>query len=207
MIGSGDHTPNSYPLMEDFYTLQGEGFHTGTAAYFIRLAGCDVGCVWCDVKDSWDADKYPIVAADEILNRALKFESKTAVITGGEPAIYDLNYLTELLKENKFKVHIETSGTRHLSGVLDWITVSPKKFKEPLNETLVAADELKVIINHPSDLAWALSFKNRVNENCKLFLQPEFEKREKMIPMITEFILMHPEWRISLQTHKIIGIP
>ena len=195
------------PLMEDFHTLQGEGYHTGTSAYFIRLAGCDVGCVWCDVKESWDAADHNIVSVTEIVNRAKNSKAPIAVITGGEPALYDLTELTNELIRLGIRVHIETSGTRELKGKFHWVTVSPKKFKNPLESVLNKADEYKLVVYDKSDMAWALKYVNNLKPGCKLFLQPEYSRKEKMTPIINKYILEHPEWRISLQTHKIIGIP
>jgi organic radical activating enzyme len=197
----------TYPVMEAFYTLQGEGAHTGKAAYFIRLGGCDVGCVWCDVKDSWDADKHPQFLVDDIVKGALEYPGRMIVITGGEPCMHNLSALTSALKANGFKINIETSGAHPLSGKLDWICLSPKKFKAPLPEVLPKAQELKVVIYHKSDFEWAEQYANKVNEGCRLFLQPEWDKREQMTPLIISYIHQHPKWTLSLQTHKYIGVP
>lgn len=197
----------SYPVMEHFYTLQGEGVHTGKAAYFIRLGGCDVGCVWCDVKESWDAAAHPTMTASDIAAQAAAHKGRIAVITGGEPAMHQLDGLCDALHAQGFKIHIETSGAHPLSGKLDWVTLSPKKFKAPLPECLLAANELKVVIYHRSDFAWALQHAAAVGEGCKLFLQPEWSKREEVTPMIIDFVKEHPEWQLSLQTHKYINIP
>jgi organic radical activating enzyme len=193
--------------MEHFYTLQGEGLHTGKAAYFIRLGGCDVGCVWCDVKDSWDASKHPAMSSAEIVDLAIEYRGRIAVITGGEPAMYDLSSLCDELHARNFKTHIETSGAYPLTGDLDWITLSPKKFKAPLEECLAKADELKVVVFHPSDFAWAELHAAKVKPGCLLYLQPEWSKKEIITPLIIDYIKEHPEWQLSLQTHKYINIP
>lgn len=193
--------------MEHFYTLQGEGRHTGNAAYFIRLGGCDVGCVWCDVKDSWDAESHPKMSVQEITAHATSTPTKIAVITGGEPAMYNLTALCDELHGAGLKTHIETSGAYSLSGALDWVTVSPKKFKAPIDETLQKADELKVVIYHKSDFDWAEQHAAKVGPNCKLYLQPEWSKKDTMTPMIIDYIMQHPQWELSLQTHKYINIP
>lgn len=201
------HARTSYPIMEQFYTIQGEGVFAGYAAWFIRLAGCDVGCVWCDVKDSWDASGYPEVEAAVLAEHAASSGAKIVVITGGEPAMYDLNSLTDALKSRGLKVHIETSAAHPLRGHFDWITLSPKKFKFPLDDELIKANELKVIVYNKSDLQWAQSFENRVSLNAKLLLQPEWDKREEMLPLVVDFVKNNPHWQISLQTHKYIGVP
>jgi len=193
--------------MEHFYTLQGEGYYAGQAAYFIRLGGCDVGCVWCDVKDSWDAGRHPQMNTKEIVDIAKRSPARIAVITGGEPAMYDLTALSNALHKEGFSVHIETSGAYPLSGSLDWVTLSPKKFKAPLKECLGQANELKVVIYNKSDFTWAEEHEKAVHENCKLYLQPEWSKKEQINPLIIEYIKQHPEWQLSLQTHKYINIP
>jgi organic radical activating enzyme len=193
--------------MEAFYTLQGEGAHTGTAAYFIRLGGCDVGCVWCDVKESWDANKHPKVPVDNIVEEAKRQPGRLVVITGGEPLMHDLGPLTKALHSQGFTINIETSGAHPLSGELDWICLSPKKFKAPLPEILPLAHELKVVIYHKSDFEWAEGFAQKVSPACRLFLQPEWEKREQMTPLIIDYIQRYPQWQLSLQTHKYIGVP
>ena len=193
--------------MERFYTLQGEGVHTGKAAYFIRLGGCDVGCVWCDVKDSWDAAAHPLLTTKDITAAAASHKGRIAVITGGEPAMHDLTALCNSLHLEGFQAHIETSGAHPLSGGLDWVTLSPKKFKPPLPECMAVANELKVVIFHPSDLQWAEEHAAKVPPSCRLFLQPEWSKREKITPLIIDYIKQHPEWQLSLQTHKYINIP
>jgi organic radical activating enzyme len=197
----------TYPVMEAFYTLQGEGAHTGRAAYFIRLGGCDVGCVWCDVKDSWDADKHPKLTVEEMVKSALQHPARLIVITGGEPLMHDLEPLTNALRAKGFTVNIETSGAHPLSGQLDWICLSPKKFKEPLSSVVPLANELKVVIFHKSDFAWAEAFAAQVSPSCKLYLQPEWDKREQMTPLIIDYIHNNPKWGLSLQTHKYIGVP
>jgi len=196
-----------YPVMEHFYTLQGEGLHTGKAAYFIRLGGCDVGCVWCDVKDSWDADKHPKMSVQEIVNIASSHPGRIAVITGGEPAMHDLSPLCDALHEAGFKVHIETSGAHPLSGKLDWVTLSPKKFKAPLQANMSGASELKIVLYNKWDFAWAELYAQKVGPDCRLYLQPEWSKKEKIVPQIIEYIQEHPQWQLSLQTHKYINIP
>ena len=193
--------------MEHFYTLQGEGVHTGKAAYFIRLGGCDVGCVWCDVKDSWDAAAHPVMTTNEIVAIALKHEGRIAVITGGEPAMHDLTDLCNALHKAGFRTHIETSGAHPMTGDLDWVTLSPKKFKAPLAPVLAKADELKVVVFHRSDLEWAEQHAALVPPDCKLFLQPEWSKRDIITPLIIDYIKQHPRWQLSLQTHKYINIP
>ncbi|GAO45593.1 7-carboxy-7-deazaguanine synthase QueE [Flavihumibacter petaseus] len=195
------------PLMEAFYTLQGEGRHQGRAAYFIRLGGCDVGCVWCDVKDSWDADKHPLTAINDMVHGAATYPGRLAVITGGEPLLHQLDELTDALKAAGFETNIETSGSSPLSGQWDWICLSPKKFKAPLPEVVEKADELKVVIFHPSDFKWAEQWAAQVKPGCKLYLQPEWEKREKMMPLIIQYILDNPQWELSIQSHKYIGVP
>ncbi len=205
-------TPNislsvAYPVMEAFYSLQGEGAHTGRAAYFIRLGGCDVGCVWCDVKDSWDASKHPLISVTEIVQKASSFPGRLAVITGGEPLMHNLDALTTALKIAGFSVNIETSGSSPLSGQLDWICLSPKKFKSPLMEVIEKANELKVVVFNKSDFEWAEKYAALVPSTCKLFLQPEWDRRNEMTPQIVDYIQQNPQWQLSLQTHKYIGVP
>ena len=195
------------PVMEHFYTLQGEGFHQGKAAYFIRLGGCDVGCVWCDVKESWDAEKHPKFEV-----RSLKFEvektpAKIVVITGGEPMMYNLDSWTKELQQARLKTHLETSGAYPLSGSWDWICLSPKKFKAPLPEILPLAHELKVVVFNRSDFDWAEKYAALVSPTCKLYLQPEWDNSSEMTPLIIEYIKTHPEWELSLQIHKYINVP
>ncbi len=190
-----------------FYSLQGEGYHQGKAAFFIRLAGCDVGCVWCDVKESWDANKHPHLSIDEIVNAALAHPSKIAIVTGGEPLLHVLDPLTTALKTAGFQTHIETSGSSPLSGQWDWICLSPKKFKFPLEESVAAASELKVVVFNKSDIDWAESFEKRVSPNCKLYLQPEWDKADTMTPLAIDYIKAHPHWELSAQLHKYIQVP
>ena len=194
------------PLMEAFYTIQGEGFHKGTAAYFIRVGGCDVGCHWCDVKESWDANLHPPTSIDEMVKEAASY-SKTIVITGGEPLTWDMGPLTQKLKESGCKIHIETSGAYPLSGTWDWICLSPKKIKLPTEEIYAVANELKVIVFNKHDFEFAEAQAARVNNNCILYLQPEWSKREKMIPLIVDYVMKNPKWKVSLQTHKYLNIP
>ncbi len=195
------------PLMEEFYTIQGEGFHSGKAAYFIRLGGCDVGCHWCDVKESWDAELHPLTSADQIVENSAKYPGKAVVVTGGEPLIYNLDYLTSELQKKGIKTFIETSGAYPLSGTWDWICLSPKKFKAPRPEIGPAAGELKVIVFNKSDFIWAEEHAKMVSENCKLYLQPEWSKSAEITPLIIEYVMNNPKWEISLQTHKYLNIP
>ncbi len=197
----------SYPVMEHFYTLQGEGAYSGQAAYFIRLGGCDVGCVWCDVKESWDASVHPTMKVDEIVALASAQPGRIAVITGGEPAMYNLTALCDALHSKGFRVHIETSGAYPIRGSFDWITLSPKKFKAPIDESLAKANELKVVVYNKSDFKWGEEHAQKVSDKCILYLQPEWSKKEEMTPSIISYIQAHPEWQLSLQTHKYINIP
>lgn len=194
------------PLMEEFYTIQGEGFHTGTAAYFIRVGGCDVGCHWCDVKESWNAALHPPTHIETIVANAAKYAG-TVVITGGEPLTWDMGPLTQKLKNFGLKVHIETSGAYQLSGVWDWICLSPKKTKLPVDNVYAAAHELKVIIHNKHDFIFAEEQAEKVNGNAILFLQPEWSKKEEMTPLIVDYVMANPKWRVSLQTHKYLNIP
>ncbi len=195
------------PIMEAFYTLQGEGEHSGKAAYFIRLGGCDVGCLWCDVKESWDADHHPKTDLKSIIDEALKFPGRLAVITGGEPLMYNLDALTMGLQEQGFETNIETSGVYELSGNWDWICFSPKKFKKPHGSIYPAANELKAIIYNKSDFQFAEEHAALVDPNCKLLLQPEWSRQETMLPLIIDYIKDNPKWKMSLQTHKYMLIP
>lgn len=195
------------PVMEHFYTLQGEGVHQGKAAYFIRLAGCDVGCVWCDVKESWEADKHPVYSIEELVQFVTATPARIVVITGGEPLLHDLMPLSAALHTAGLRVHIETSGSSPLSGELDWITLSPKKFKAPLADVLPFASELKIVVFNKSDFAWAETWAAQVSPECRLFLQPEWSKRDVMTPMIVEYIKANPQWQLSLQVHKYINVP
>ena len=194
------------PLMEEFYTIQGEGFHKGTAAYFIRVGGCDVGCHWCDVKESWNPESHPPTAIKAIAQNANKY-SKTIVITGGEPLTWDMGPLTSLLKQMGMNTHIETSGAYPLSGSWDWICLSPKKMKLPTQQVYKAANELKVIIYNKNDFEFAEKQAEKVGEDCILYLQPEWSKRETMIPQIVDYVMANPKWMVSLQTHKYLNIP
>jgi organic radical activating enzyme len=193
--------------MELFYSLQGEGYHQGKAAFFIRLAGCDVGCVWCDVKDSWDASKHPVLSVEEIVAAAAAHPSRIAIVTGGEPLLHELDPLTTALRAAGFQTHIETSGSSPMSGSWDWVCLSPKKFKAPLAESIKAADELKVVVFNKSDFDWANSFVNDVNTDCKKYLQPEWEKSDAMTPLVIEYIKQNPSWELSAQLHKYIQVP
>lgn len=195
------------PLMEEFYTIQGEGFNTGKAAYFIRLGGCDVGCHWCDVKESWDPNLHPLTPTHSIIQNASQYPAKSVVITGGEPLTYNLDRLCTGLKSLGIKIFLETSGAYTLSGSWDWICVSPKKFKAPLPELLIKANELKIIVFNDSDFEWAEKYAREVQPFCKLYLQPEWSRSEKMIPKIVDYVMNHPKWEISLQTHKYLHIP
>ena len=194
------------PLMEAFYTIQGEGYHKGTAAYFIRIGGCDVGCHWCDVKESWDAELHPPTAIETIADQAAKF-SDTIVVTGGEPLMWDMNPLTSLLKQKTLKTHIETSGAYPLTGDWDWICLSPKKRKLPISEVYSKANELKVIVYNKDDFKFAEEQAAKVAQDCILYLQPEWSVREKVTHSIVEYVMKHPKWKISLQTHKYLNIP
>jgi 7-carboxy-7-deazaguanine synthase len=194
------------PLMEEFYTIQGEGYHTGTAAYFIRIGGCDVGCHWCDVKESWNAELHPPTHIGQIVENAKKY-SETIVVTGGEPLMWDMTELTTNLKAQNLKVHIETSGAYKLSGTWDWICLSPKKNKLPTQTVYDNANELKVIIHNKHDFIFAEEQAQKVNPNAILFLQPEWSKKEEMTPQIVDYVMANPKWRISLQTHKYLNIP
>lgn len=193
--------------MESFYTLQGEGYHQGRAAYFIRLGGCDVGCVWCDVKDSWDASKHPLVSVEQVVAEASAFPGRLAVITGGEPLMHPLDELTAALKTAGFETNLETSGSSPMSGHWDWVCLSPKKFKAPLPDAIAAANELKVVIFNKSDFAWAELYASQVKAGCKLYLQPEWDKKDLITPLIVDFVKSHPQWELSIQSHKYIDVP
>ena len=194
------------PLMEEFYTIQGEGYHTGKAAYFIRVGGCDVGCHWCDVKESWNAELHPPTLANTIVEHAKKY-SDTVVITGGEPLMWSMDYLTKKLQQHGIKTHIETSGAYSFSGSWNWFCLSPKKTKLPLEEVYKEADELKIIIFNKSDFKFAEEQAAKVGSNCELFLQPEWSKKEKMTELIVDYVMKNPKWKVSLQTHKYLNIP
>ena len=190
-----------------FYSLQGEGYHQGKAAFFIRLAGCDVGCVWCDVKDSWDASKHPVLSIDEIVASAAAHPARLAIVTGGEPLLYNLDALTTALKKAGFEVNIETSGSSPLSGKWDWVCFSPKKFKVPLDECILVASELKVVIFNTHDFEWAETYAQQVAPSCKLYLQPEWDKANQITPLVIEYIKANPKWELSAQLHKYIQVP
>ncbi|WP_397362085.1 7-carboxy-7-deazaguanine synthase QueE [Olleya sp. R77988] len=194
------------PLMEEFYTIQGEGYHKGTAAYFIRIGGCDVGCHWCDVKESWIADLHPPTKTETIVTNAKKY-SDTVVVTGGEPLTWDMTELTKQLKSEGCKIHIETSGAYELTGEWDWICLSPKKMKLPTQGVYDKANELKCIIYNKDDFKFAEEQAEKVNNNCILYLQPEWSKRDTMIPLIVDYVMANPKWKVSLQTHKYLNIP
>jgi 7-carboxy-7-deazaguanine synthase len=202
-----EYTDVQYPVMEHFYTLQGEGFYSGQAAYFIRLGGCDVGCVWCDVKESWDADAHAKMSVKTMKELVELHPGKIVVVTGGEPSMHDLLPITNVLQTAGMRTHIETSASSPLTGNWDWVTLSPKKFKAPLPENMHLADELKIIVFNKSDFAWAEEFAAQVKPECKLYLQPEWDKRDAMTPLIIDYIQQNPKWQLSLQTHKYINIP
>ena len=195
------------PLMEEFYTIQGEGYHSGKPAYFIRVGGCDVGCHWCDVKESWDAALHPLTNTDVIVANACKYPGKAVVVTGGEPSMYNLQYITDQLKKNGIKTFIETSGAYLLTGSWNWVCLSPKKTSVPLPENYAKAHELKIIVYNKNDFDWAEKNANLVNKTCKLFLQPEWSKTKEMMPLIVDYVMAHPKWNVSLQTHKYMNIP
>jgi 7-carboxy-7-deazaguanine synthase len=195
------------PLMEDFYTIQGEGYHTGKPAWFARIGGCDVGCSWCDVKESWNAALWPLTRSDEIIRRVESCPAKSVVITGGEPLMYNLNYLCAELKKREFCIYLETSGSHPLTGKWDWICLSPKKFSPPLEDIYNKVDEYKVIIQSKGDFDWAEKNVHRLRKDCKLFLQPEWSRAEDIMEPIIEYVKVNPRWSISLQTHKYMGIP
>jgi 7-carboxy-7-deazaguanine synthase len=195
------------PVMEDFYTIQGEGFYQGHAAYFIRLGGCDVGCVWCDVKESWDASVHPLIPVEQIAEKAAGSGSPVAVITGGEPVMYDLSVLTRTLKDAGLRTHIETSGVYPLTGTWDWVCFSPKKFKTPHPSIFEKANELKIIVFNKSDFSWAEEFAAQVVKHCRLYLQPEWSKEKEMLPLIVDYVKANPKWEVSLQIHKYMNIP
>lgn len=198
---------DTHPLMEAFYTLQGEGYHQGRAAYFIRLGGCEVGCVWCDVKESWNVAAHPQVSIENMVAAAAQHPGRLAVVTGGEPAMHNLNSLTEALQKAGFETNIETSGVYPLTGSWDWVCFSPKKFKAPHVSVYAQANELKVVIYHKSDLLWAEEHAQKVSNTCKLYLQPEWSKASEVTPQIVEYIKDNPRWQISLQVHKYLDIP
>ena len=197
----------AYPVMERFYTLQGEGAFSGQAAYFIRIAGCDVGCSWCDVKESWDATLHPTVGIDTLVEDAAAHPGKIVVVTGGEPLMYDLQPLTNALKDKGLRTHIETSGAHPLSGEWDWICLSPKKFSYPIDGVAAFANELKVIVFNQHDFKWAELYAAQVQADCILLLQPEWSREAELLPTIIDYVKQNPQWRISLQTHKYMNIP
>lgn len=195
------------PLVEDFYTIQGEGFHSGKPAYFIRLGGCDVGCRWCDAKNTWNPKLYPPVDIEEVIQRTLACPARAIVITGGEPLLYPLKHLTERLRALNLETFLETSGSHPFSGCFDWVCLSPKRQQPPLEEAFDRADELKVIIETEEDFLWAEENRRKVSRNCRLYLQPEWSRSEEMMEKIVEYAKAHPEWSISIQTHKYMRIP
>ncbi len=199
--------PAFLPVMESFHTIQGEGHYSGTSAYFVRLGGCDVGCKWCDVKASWDASQYDWVSIQSIVDEVIVSGAKLAVITGGEPLMYDLEELTNALKVKGIQTNIETAGVYKLTGNWDWICFSPKRFKKPIEQYYAKANELKVVIYHKNDLRWAEEHAQQMNDKAKLFLQPEWSKEKEMTPLIVDYVKDNPKWRISLQTHKYMNIP
>jgi len=200
-------TTHQLPVMEAFYTIQGEGFHQGRAAYFIRLGGCDVGCVWCDVKESWEAANHPQKSIASIVSEARQYPGRVAVVTGGEPLMHDCTALTAALHKASFNTHIETSGAYPLSGNWDWICLSPKKFKAPASSMIPFANELKIVIYNESDFEWAEKYAALVSPSCKLYMQPEWSKSATVTPLIIDYIKNHPEWEFSLQLHKYIQVP
>lgn len=195
------------PLVEDFYTIQGEGYHTGKAAYFIRLGGCDIGCSWCDAKFTWNRHLHPLVSAGEIAERAVSFPARAVVVTGGEPSSYPLDYLCRLLRDNAIETYVETSGAYPLTGEWDWICLSPKRQSPPQPEIYARADELKVIIYDAADIEWAEENSRLVGDKCRLYLQPEWSRYEEIIPMVVDYVKINPRWNISLQAHKFMHIP
>ena len=202
-----DLSGEKLPLMESFYSIQGEGYHQGVASFFIRTAGCNVGCHWCDVKDSWDASKHPLIDVDQIAKDAANNPMKIAVVTGGESCMFNLVPLSQSLKSHGLERHLETSGSYPITGEWDWVCLSPKKFKSPLNESLKRADELKVVVYNESDFEWAIEHAEQVSDVCKLYIQPEWNKAYQMMPMIVGFIKENPRWHISIQIHKYMNIP
>ncbi|MVT10831.1 7-carboxy-7-deazaguanine synthase QueE [Chitinophaga tropicalis] len=207
VITTDTFTTVQLPVMERFYTIQGEGNYQGRAAYFIRLGGCDVGCHWCDVKDSWDASRHPLISVADLATEAARYPGRIAVITGGEPLMHNLDALTAALHEEGFRTHIETSGSSPLSGNFDWITLSPKKFKAPLPEICGLANELKVVIFNKSDFAWAEKYAALANPDCKLYIQPEWDRAQQITPLIIDYVKDNPQWQLSLQVHKYINVP
>jgi len=195
------------PLMEEFYSIQGEGFHTGKAAYFVRIGGCDVGCQWCDEKESWNPNLHPAKSTDLIIKNIIDCPAGSVVVTGGEPLMYNLDYFCKNLKEKNIRTFLETSGSHSISGQWDWIALSPKKKYPPLKNIVELANELKVIISEEKDFDWAEHNAKLVSKKCLLYFQPEWSRREKIIPAIIEYVLKNPQWKISMQTHKYLNIP
>jgi len=195
------------PLVEEFYSIQGEGFHSGNAAYFIRLGGCDIGCSWCDTPASWDPELHPMADTDDIVKHVIESGTDSVVVTGGEPLMWNLEYLCTQLKKNRITTYLETSGAYPLTGKWDWICLSPKKKMPPVGDICILADELKVIIEEKSDIEWAEKIRSKVNTQCRLFLQPEWSRFEAIIPEIVDYVRNNTEWRISLQIHKYMHIP
>lgn len=195
------------PVMESFLTIQGEGYFSGKTSYFLRIGGCDVGCHWCDVKESWDPNLHPLVKVDTIIKSILETNVKTVVITGGEPLMWNMEYLTKQLVKNNIQIHLETSGAYPLSGSFNWICLSPKKTMKPLSSIYSLTNELKIIISNKNDFKWAMKFKKNVNSKCKLYLQPEWSKKDSILPIIIDFVTKNPQWTISLQAHKYMNIP
>ena len=202
-----NHSDLLLPVMEEFYSLQGEGVQTGRPAYFLRIGGCEVGCRFCDVKESWNADQYPLIHVDEIVKRIINNPAKAVVVTGGEPMLYNLDYLCKMLKNNNIQLFLETSGSEPISGQWDWICVSPKRNYKPIQQALSQANELKVVICCETDFEWAEANAKLVNPDCQLLLQPEWNSNKDIMPKIIAYILQHPKWRISLQSHKYMDIP
>ena len=195
------------PIMEEFYSIQGEGYNTGKPAYFIRVGGCDVGCHWCDVKESWDPNLHPLTDVNQVVKNVQQHPAKAIVITGGEPLLYSLDYLTQQLTKNSVEIYLETSGAYPLTGKWHWICLSPKKNLPPLPEVYDKADELKVIVYNKDDIKWAEEHATKTNKKCKLYLQPEWSNMNKVVPMIIDYVMENPKWNVSLQTHKIMHIP
>ena len=206
MITTDTIKVDSFPLMEDFYSIQGEGHYQGHAAYFVRLGGCDVGCIWCDVKESWDASAHPITSVEAMITRIKSTTAEVVIVTGGEPVMFDLTHLTKRLKEEKFRTHLETAGVYQLTGDWDWVCFSPKKFKAPHASIYKAANELKVVIYNQSDFEWAEKHATMVNDDCELFLQPEWSREKEMVPKIAAYIKANPHWKVSLQIHKYMNV-
>lgn len=196
----------TYPVMETFYSIQGEGYYQGNAAFFVRLGGCDVGCVWCDVKESWNAEDHPRRSVSDIVAEIKETEAKLVIITGGEPLMHDCTSICDALHEHGYQLNIETSGSHPLTGSWDWICLSPKKFKAPLPDVLLKAHELKIVVFNRSDFEWAEKYAALVSPSCKLYLQPEWDKEKEIMPLITSYIQTNPKWQLSLQIHKYMGV-